>query len=47
MFSLLRSNVAIPSHGSKIFIAFSFGPVFTYGGLDITQGLLNMLLFVL
>ena len=47
MFSLLRSNVPIPSHGSKIFIAFSFGPVCAWGGLDITRGLLNMLLFVL
>lgn len=39
--------MAIPSHGSKIFIAISFGPVCTYGGLDITQSLLNMLLVVL
>lgn len=47
MFSLLKSNVTILSHGSKIFIAFSYGLICTYGGLDITQSLLNSLLFVL
>lgn len=47
MFSLLRNNVAIPSRGSKVFIALSFGPVCTHGGLDVTRGLLNMFLFVL